>query len=107
MNAWLLFLGIAVGYLMQNKSKLSPSTLTEAEVAYNQAAEPETAGTTSNEIRMVQAAVPDGTTYQDMNLKNPLTHLQTLAAAQMAAAKAVSQYEGAGAPEVEGIYLSY
>lgn len=107
MNVWLLGLGIAVGYLMQNKGKLSPSTLEQSEVAFNSAASPEESGTTSNEIRLVQAAVPAGTIYQDMNLQNPLTHLKDLAAAQMAAQKAVLQYESAGAPEVQGIYLTY
>lgn len=107
MSGWILALGMAASYLILKKQNMQESMLEEARTQFNSAAKPATGGTTSQDIREVQAVVPKGTRFKDMNLKTPLVERQGLEAAENSQAAQVAAYENAvGLPEIQGVYFS-
>jgi hypothetical protein len=106
MSGWILALGMAASYLMMKNSSMQLSMLEQARTEFNSAAKPETRGATSESIRAVQASVPAGTRFENMNVKTPLNERQSLEQAQKDQAGQVSAYENAvQLPEIQGVYF--
>lgn len=106
MSGWILGLGMAASYLMMKNSAMQVSMLEQARTQFNSAAKPESTGATSEAIREIQATVPKGTRFEDMNLKTPLSERQSLEQAQAAAQGQVSAYENAAQlPEIQGVFF--
>ena len=106
MSGWILALGMAASYLMMKNNTMQMSMLEQARTQFNSSAKPESEGATSEAIREVQATVPKGTRFQDMNLKTPLPERQGLEQAQLEAQGQVAAYENAAQlPEIQGVYF--
>lgn len=106
MSGWILALGMAASYLIMKNTTMQQSMLEQARTKFNSSAKPETVGATSEVIREVQATVPKGTRFQDMNVKTPLVERQGLENAEKAVTAQVSAYENAvQLPDIQGVYF--
>jgi hypothetical protein len=106
MSGWVLALGMGVSYLMLKNNTMQLSMLEQSRTQFNSAAQPETKGATSEAIREVQATVPKGTRFEDMNLKTALTERQGLEQMQKEQTGQVAAYENAvRVPEIQGVYF--
>lgn len=98
---------MAASYLIMKKQNMQESMIDEARTQFNSAAKPASGGTTSQDIRDVQAVVPKSTRFQDMNLKTPLAERKNLEAVESSQSAQVAAYENAvGLPEIQGVYFS-
>jgi hypothetical protein len=106
MSAWVIALGLGAGYLI-NKNLSMRSRLAESVETFQRQADPANPGPETEEIRQVQATVPDADRYQDMNLQDlSRKDVQGLVKAREQAFREVAAYEQ-GAPPIQGVYLSY
>jgi hypothetical protein len=106
MSGWVLALGMAASYLMMKNNTMQMTMLEQARTQFHASAKPETTGATSQAIREVQATVPKGTRFEDMNLKTPLVERQGLERAQLEEQGHVAAYENAAQlPEIHGVYF--
>ena len=106
MSGWVLALGMGASYLMMKNNASQISALDQATTKFNSAAKPATPGPTSEAIRDVQATVPKGDRFQDMNPKTSLLDRKGLEGMQSEAKENVSAFENAAqVPEIQGVYF--
>ena len=107
-SIWLIGLGLAAGYLMQQKRQIV-GKLDAAAKEFNQAASAADPGPQTDEIRAVQRTVPDADVNDSMNMQDlTRSDAQRIRMERDRAAMEVVQYETATAPPpIEGVYLHF
>ena len=107
MSLWTITLGLAAGYLI-SKNLTMHTKLKESITEFQEAAVPERCGPESEEIRQVQARVPPGDVYQDLNLQDLSAKDAQRYVDNVAAHKTeVMRYESRAPPPIEGVYLTF
>ena len=107
MSLWTIGLGLSAGYLI-SKNMSMHTKLQDTITQFQEQAEEASPGPATSEIRGVQATVPPGDIYQDLNLqdlsgKEAQWHVDNVAAHK----KEVMRYESSAPPPIEGVYLTF
>lgn len=105
MSAWVIALALSAGYLINRQLSVKQG-LQERMAEFNSHAKPAKPGPETEEIRKVQATVPDAEKYLDINVSElPRAEVKKLTAAREAAHQEVAAYEAGPAP-FQGVYLN-